>query len=303
MNSDWQALYPFASHELMLDGRRYHYLDEGQGEPLLLVHGNPTWSFYWRALVVALRNRYRLIVPDHMGCGLSDKPQRYEYRLAKHIENLSRLVESLDLKNVTLVAHDWGGAIGAGAALQSPNRFARIVMMNTAAFHSPYIPWRIRLARMPLLGTLAVRGGNAFLQAALRMALEKRENMSAQVRAGYLAPYNSWRNRVAVDRFVKDIPRNPGHPSYETLRHMEQTLHTLADRPWLLLWGMQDWCFHDWYLRRFLELIPQAEVRRLPEAGHWLVEDDPQEVIASLQEFISRHPLGKTVPSLSATLS
>ncbi len=286
--TDWRALYPFASHELMLDGQRYHYLDEGQGEPLLLVHGNPTWSFYWRALVTAFRDRYRVIVPDHIGCGLSDKPQHYNYRLAQHVENLSRLVDTLGLENITLISHDWGGAIGAGAALQTPERFVRIVMMNTAAFRSPYIPWQIWLARTPLLGSLAIRGGNAFLKAALRTAQEKHGHMTPQVRAGYLAPYNSWANRVAVDRFVKDIPRTPRHPSYETLLRMEQQLPTLADRPWLLAWGMRDWCFHEWYLRRFLELIPHAEVRRLPDAGHWLVEDAPQTVVETIGEFLTK---------------
>ncbi|HTQ37675.1 MAG TPA: alpha/beta fold hydrolase [Pirellulales bacterium] len=290
-NTTWRALYPFASHEMLLDGRRYHYLDEGQGEPLLLVHGNPTWSFYWRNLVSAFRDRYRVIVPDHMGCGLSDKPQHYNYRLAQHVENLNRLVESLDLENVTLIAHDWGGAIGIGAALQSPGRFSRFIMMNTAAFRSPHIPWQIRLARTPLLGTLAIRGGNAFLRAALRTATEKRENFTPQVRAGYLAPYHSWANRVAVNAFVKDIPCTPRHASYVTLRRMEESLPTLADRPWLLVWGMRDWCFHEWYLQRFLELIPHAEVRRLPNAGHWLVEDDPEAVIRNIDEFINQNPV------------
>ena len=240
MVDDWRSLYPFASHELRIAGERYHYLDEGQGPPLVLVHGNPTWSFYWRALVAAFRGRYRVIAVDHIGCGLSDKPQDYPYRLAQHAENLNRLVQSLDLNEVTLIAHDWGGAIGVAAALQSPDRFSRIVMMNTAAFRSPYIPWRIRMARTPLLGTLANRGGNAFLRAALKMALERRENMTPAVRAGYLAPYNSWANRVAINRFVKDIPRTPRHPSYATLLQMEHDLPSLADRPWLLVWGMRD---------------------------------------------------------------
>jgi cis-3-alkyl-4-acyloxetan-2-one decarboxylase len=300
MADDWRSLVPFASHELRLDGQRYHYLDEGQGQPLLLVHGNPTWSFYWRALVAAFRDRYRVIVPDHIGCGLSDKPQRYSYRLAQHAENLRRLVETLDLENITLIAHDWGGAIGVGAALQSPQRFSRFVMMNTAAFRAPHIPWKIRLARTPLLGTLAIRGGNAFLRAALRMALEKRENMTPAVRAGYLAPYNTWANRVAVDGFVKDIPRSPRHPSYATLLRMEQGLPSLADRPWLLLWGMRDWCFHEWYLQRFLDFVPQAEVRRLPDAGHWLVEDAPEEVIREINQFLSKNPLTTNAPATKA---
>jgi pimeloyl-ACP methyl ester carboxylesterase len=293
MTDEWRSLFPFQSHELRIDGHCYHYIDEGAGEPLLLVHGNPTWSFYWRKLIAAFRGNFRVISVDHIGCGLSDKPEHYLYRLRTHIANLNALVQSLDLQNITLVAHDWGGAIGVGAALQSPDRFARFVVSNTAAFRSPHIPWRIRVCHTPLLGTLAVRGANGFLNAALRMAMEHPERMTAPERAGYSAPYDSWANRVAINRFVKDIPLTPRHPSYETLFEIERGLPSLADRPWLLLWGMRDWCFHPWYLNRFLDFIPQAEVNKLEHAGHWINEDAPEEVIGAIQGFLRRHPVSR----------
>ncbi len=152
----WRSLYPFTSHELRFDGLRYHYLDEGQGEVLLLVHGNPTWSFYWRELIRRWREHYRVVAVDHIGCGLSDKPHDYPYCLARHVDNLAALVGELNLQAITLVAHDWGGAIGVGAALADPDRFARFTLMNTAAFRSRQIPLRIRVCRTPLLGPLAV---------------------------------------------------------------------------------------------------------------------------------------------------
>jgi cis-3-alkyl-4-acyloxetan-2-one decarboxylase len=288
MSLDWKSLYPFSSREIRVGGHRYHYVDEGQGEPLVLVHGNPTWSFMWRNLILALRERYRVIAVDHIGCGLSDKPQDYPYRLRAHIENLSALVHTLDLENITLIAHDWGGAIGVGAALDSPDRFARFVLSNTAAFRSPHIPWQIRLARAPILGTFANRGLNLFLRGALRSALEKPERIMPDVRAGYLAPYQSWHDRVAIDRFVKDIPRSARHPTYGTLLHIEQNLPSLADRPWLLLWGMRDWCFHQWYFNRFHDFIPEAEVCRLPDAGHLVIEDAADQVIQAIDQFLTR---------------
>ena len=165
MADDWRSLYPFNSRQFTVGSHRLHYLDEGQGPPLLLVHGNPTWSFYWRDLIAALRPQFRVIAIDHLGCGMSDKPQDYPYRLQNHIDNLSRLVEHLELRELTLVAHDWGGPIGLGAALEMPKRFARFVILNSAAFRSPHIPWQIRLARTPLLGTVANRGLNLFLRA------------------------------------------------------------------------------------------------------------------------------------------
>ena len=157
---DWHPLYPFESHEIRLGGMRYHYLDEGAGPALVLVHGNPTWSFMWREIVLALRGKFRLIVPDHMGCGLSDKPSpaRYSYRLAQRVTDLVQLIEHLDLQHVTLVAHDWGGAIGMGAAVAAPGRFERFVLMNTAAFLAPVVRFASGSAICPLSAKSACKG-------------------------------------------------------------------------------------------------------------------------------------------------
>jgi len=292
--ADWRSLYRFTSHSLDLDGHRYHYVDEGQGETLLLVHGNPTWSFYWRNLIRALAPRYRLIAIDHMGCGLSDKPSGYRYRLEQHIENLSRLVERLDLRDVTLVAHDWGGPIGLGAALAAPERFARFVLMNTAAFRSREIPWRIRICRTPLLGRVAVQGLNAFARAALRMAVCHHDRMAAEVRAGFLAPYDEWSNREAIYRFVQDIPLSPGHPSYDTLKTIENGLPKLASHPWLLLWGMRDWCFTPRFLERFKHFVPAAEVVTFADAGHYVVEDAHERITPAIEDFLERHSIARS---------
>ncbi len=205
----FESEYPFPSKFFDLDGVRYHYVDEGQGETLLCVHGNPTWSFAWRNLIKDLSRDYRVLAVDHVGCGFSDKPQAYEYRLARHIENLSRFVVGLDLKNITLLAHDWGGAIGMGAAGKMPDRFSRFVLFNTAAFRSQRIPWRIAVCRWPLLGTFGVRGMNLFARAALWMAVCRHERMTPAVRRGLLAPYDNWHNRVAIQRFVEDILHFP----------------------------------------------------------------------------------------------
>lgn len=286
---NWRALYPFESHWLDLRGVRFHYLDEGQGEPLLLVHGNPTWSFYWRELVKALRGKYRLIVPDHVGCGFSDKPQQYEYRLARHVENLGRLIDHLQLKELTLLAHDWGGAIGLGAAVAEPARFRRLILFNTAAFRSRRVPWRIRICRIPLFGEVAVRGLNAFARAALWMAVAKRERMTPQVRAGLLAPYNSWANRIAIHRFVKDIPIARSHPSYAALETIENGLTSLANRPFMFIWGMQDWCFTPHFLERFLEFFPNADVHRLTDASHYVIEDAHEQIVPLVESFLAKH--------------
>jgi len=129
-----------------------------------------------------------VVVPDHIGCGLSDKPspREYPYRLERRVEDLKQLVERLDLRDVTLVGHDWGGAIGLGAAVKMPERFSRLVLMNTAAFPSSRCPWRIRVCRTPLLGQLGLQGLNLFSRAALRMATARPGELKQEARAGLL---------------------------------------------------------------------------------------------------------------------
>ncbi len=291
-DSDWRRLYPFASRWITLGSWRCHYVDEGAGRPVLLVHGNPTWSFYWRELILALRADCRVVAIDHIGCGLSDKPpeKAYPYTLAQRIADLRKFIEELDLREITLVAHDWGGAIGLGAAVAFPERVAALVLTNTAAFRATTCPLRIRLCRIPLLNRLAIQGLNLFARAALRMAVLHPERITAPVRAGLLAPYNSWRNRVAIRRFVEDIPLHPTHPSYATLAEVERELTSLASHPVCLIWGMRDWCFTPQFLDRFLEYFPRAEVHRLVDAGHYLMEDQPELVVAIVHRFV--HQIG-----------
>jgi haloalkane dehalogenase len=283
--------YPFPSKFFDLDGLRYHYVDEGVGEVLLCVHGNPTWSFAWRNLIKELSADYRVIAVDHIGCGFSDKPQQYEYRLARHVDNLSRFVAGLNLQNVTLLAHDWGGAIGLATATRLPERFARFVLFNTAAFRSQRIPFRIAVCRWPLLGAMGVRGLNLFARAALSMAVCRHERMTPAIRAGYLAPYGSWAERVAIQRFVEDIPLAADHPSYATLVALEEALPTLASKPMLFIWGERDWCFTPVFLDEFLERFPCADSLRLPEAGHYVFEDAPERIVPRVSEFLRAHPL------------
>lgn len=270
--SGLSELYPFESHYLTTDGVRMHYVDEGQGPPMVMLHGNPTWSFYYRELIKAFRKDHRVIVPDHIGCGLSDKPQNYPYTLATHIANLERLLESLELRDVTLVVHDWGGAIGFGWAARHADLVRRFVVFNTAAFPGP-CALRIRVCRIPVLGDLAVRGLNLFARGALTFGCESSANMPPPVRRGYLLPYDSWANRVATLRFVQDIPLRQDAASHATLSDIERSLQRFAEHPMLICWGMKDFCFHEWFLREWTRRFPHAQVREFADAGHYVVED------------------------------
>jgi cis-3-alkyl-4-acyloxetan-2-one decarboxylase len=286
--SDWRKLYPFQSRWAEAPAGRMHYIDEAphHSHALLFVHGNPTWSFHWRNLILALRKSYRCVAPDHLGCGLSDKPATF-LRLDRHIDNLVALVERLGLERITLVAQDWGGAIGLGAMLRMPTRLERIVLFNTAAFPPRYIPWQIQACRVPLVGRLAVQGANLFSRAALSMTLARQTRLDPCVAAGYLAPYDSWPNRRAVYGFVRDIPANQYHPTWQTLAAIERALQTVADRPIALIWGMRDWCFRPDCLERFVAAWPDAQVHRLGDVGHWVVEDAPEEAIPTVEKFLT----------------
>lgn len=283
--------YPFESHFLDLSGHRYHYIDEGSGPVLLMVHGNPTWSFAWRAYIREFSVDHRVIAVDHMGCGFSDKPADYRYRLSQHSENLVALLDRLDLQQVTLCAHDWGGAIGMTAATWRPERFSRFILANTAAFRSRRLPLRIACCRIPGLGAVLVRGLNLFSRAALRMAVADPRRLTDAARAGYLAPYNSWAHRIAVHRFVQDIPLSPRHPSHDLLARTEAGLEQFAGHPVLLTWGERDWCFTTDFLREFQRRFPDAETLTFPDAGHYLFEDALPGVLEGIREFLVRHPI------------
>lgn len=279
-----KTLYPFKSNFLDLNGQNYHYVNEGDGDPILMVHGNPTWSFYYRDLIKEFSKTNQVIAPDHIGCGLSSKPQDYDYTLKNHIKNLEKLIKFLDLKNITLIVHDWGGAIGVGLATKYPQLFKKIVILNTAAFHLNRIPKRIALCKLPVFGEFIVRRFNAFAGPATFMTTHKK--LSNKVKAGYLYPYNSYKNRKAVAEFVKDIPMDEGHRSYKTLKDVEGDLSKLQAIPKLILWGGEDFCFNDDFYAKWLNIYPDAKSIYFKDAGHYVIEDKKDECIKEIKNFI-----------------
>ena len=289
--ADVREIYPWQGEDLTLpSGHRLHYLDEGSGPPLLMVHGNPTWSFYWRPLVAGLSDRFRCVVPDHLGCGLSDKPQDWDYTMSAHAENLVALIDALDLRDITLVLHDWGGAIGMSAALQRSDRIARVVIFNTAAFYGP-LPLSIKLARWPVIGELALQGLNGFARVALWTASGDRSHLKGAVGRGYLAPYKSWRHRIAQLAFIRDIPLEADHPTRPAMEELESRFDSFSSLPTLIIWGAKDFVFTHRFLSRWTQAYPAAEVHSLADAGHYVVEDAGPRIVPLMSEWMDRHPL------------
>lgn len=282
---DWlHALYPFEPKRFDTGRGVMSYLDEGQGdEAVVMVHGNPTWSFFYRNIVLGLRGKVRCIVPDHLGCGLSEKPAAFDYTLGEHIGNLRALLDRLQLRKIHLLVHDWGGPIGLGAAFRQPDQLGRVVIMNTAAFADTVVPLRIRLCRVPVLGEWLVRGMNGFAWPATWMAVT--QPLPAAVKRGYLFPYDNWAHRIATHRFVVDIPTGSGRSCDRALAEVEKGLPLLRERPVTLLWGGRDFCFNRHYFERWQGLLPGAAADYLTEAGHYLLDDAPAHCLA----VISRH--------------
>lgn len=269
-----------------MDGGCLHYIDEGRGPVVVMVHGNPTWSFYYRHLIHSLKQKYRVICLDHLGCGMSDKPSDYKYDLKNHVSNLNSLLDFLAIDRCSLIVHDWGGAIGFGVATKRLDNIDKIVVLNSAAFRSKRIPLRIQICRIPFIGEILVRGLNGFAFFAQFMTVVK--SMSPSVKKAYIAPYDSWKNRIAIYRFVRDIPLKPSHQSYPLLVDIENGLEEVKKKkiPLLLLWGGKDFCFNKDFFERWRQFFPEAKYHYFNDGGHYILEDKHKEIIPLVREFL-----------------
>ncbi len=286
--------YPFNPERFKLSsGYELSYIslnaERGDHEtsPIVMLHGNPTWSYYYRHVLQYFKATHQVVAIDHLGMGLSDKPQKYHYSLVNHIHNVIEILDHLNIKKATFIMHDWGGAIGHGVALKRPDLVGAMVSMNTAAFLSKRIPWRIALCKIPFLGEWLVRTFNAFALPATFMAVKKK--LSKEVRHSYLLPYNNYQNRIATARFVQDIPLHPSHPTYSTLQEIEKGLPRLNSLPKIFIWGEKDFCFTPHFLYRFTQIFPNAKSTIFPDAGHYLLEDKRDEVIKVIEEFLNEY--------------
>ncbi len=291
----FENLYPFESHFLNINGHDLHYIDEGTGNPVLMLHGNPTWSFYFRHLIKELSTsaNFRTIVPDHIGCGFSDKPGigSYDYTLKNRINDIEALINHLNFRpdeKICLILHDWGGMIGLAWALRNMDRIDKIVITNTSGFFLPHntkFPLRLWLLKyLKPFAVPAVLGFNLFSRAALCMAPYKK--LSKAVKAGLTAPYNSWKNRIATLRFVQDIPITPEDKSYRLVKHVEDNLHLFEEKKMLILWGQHDFVFNLSFLAEWRRRFPKVPVRLFETAGHYLFEDKPGETTALIKGFL-----------------
>jgi cis-3-alkyl-4-acyloxetan-2-one decarboxylase len=294
--------YPFAPHRIEIrPGIAMSYLDEGPrgAEVVVMLHGNPSWSYYWRHLALGLRDRYRCIVPDHVGMGLSDKPDDapdaspcYDYTLQSRVDDLATLLGALDITGpVTLVVHDWGGMIGFGWALSHMPQVKRLVILNTAAFPLPSakaMPWQLSLGRDSRIGGFLIRALNLFARGAAWLGTERR--LTAAVRRAYIAPYTGWRNAIGTLRFMQDIPLREGDRAWPLVAQAGRHLHEFADRPVFIGWGLRDFVFDRHFLDGFVRAMPNADVHAFEDAGHYVLEDKHEVLVPAIRAFLDAHP-------------
>jgi pimeloyl-ACP methyl ester carboxylesterase len=289
----FDGTFPFSPHAHVVDGVDMHYVDEGSGEPIVMLHGDPTWGYLYRNFIPALAQHYRCIVPDHMGMGKSSVLQERErYCLEQHRANLESLLLSLDLRDITLILHDWGGPVGLGFATRHPERIKRLVLMNTWAF-APWpggpFPRLLEIIRSER-GEAFVLQKNGYLAPALQGTTFHREKLTPAVMQAYQAPFPTPESRLALLCWSRDIPVQESDVSFAEMKRIEEDLPRFSNLPILLVWGMQDPVLPASVLHRWQQLYPHATTHEIEDASHFLQEDAPERIVSLIEAFLNAHP-------------
>lgn len=280
-----RTAYPFAPHYFSTDQGQIHYVDEGQGSPIVMVHGTPVWSFLWRAFIKDFSRDHRCVAPDHLGFGLSDKPANGAYQPAVHAQNLDNLISHLGLRNITLVVHDFGGPIGLSYALEHPENVRRLVIFNT---------WMWPLSDdQQMTGMRKIMGGRfgRFLYTRINfsprffypLVFGDRKNRDRGVQQQYIRATTRPSERMAMWTFARELVDST--PWYAQLLAKHERLAAI---PSLILWGMKDSAFRPKQLERWRQLLPHAEVVEFPDSGHFVQEEAPQEAVGAIRSFLAR---------------
>lgn len=281
-------LLPWQSHFAQVAGFQMHYIDEGPREPgapvVILLHGNPTWCFYYRHVIEALRSRFRVIVPDYIGMGLSERPLGRHFRAEDRIDHAEELVKLLGLKRFSLVMHDWGGPIGTGLAQRNIAAVERLVYLNTTLTETESLPGIIKTAARPIIGRYLTMRSMRFLK--LMTSLGVCRKLSRRVKEAYYYPYLTSARRAAIWDFVADIPFDSDHASYASMLQMADRLPQMRHIPVQIIWGLRDPCFHRAMLDKVAGHFPQASILEIPDASHLLLEDAHEQACEVIHEFL-----------------
>jgi cis-3-alkyl-4-acyloxetan-2-one decarboxylase len=285
---NFDGTFPFEARYTEVGEVRLHYVDEGPHDapPILMLHGNPTWSYMYRRPIELLSaSGHRCVAFDHMGFGRSGKPpEPRRYILSNHVMNAVALLDQLDLRDVTLVMHDWGGPIGLGATLERRDRIRALVVMNSWAWELPsFLPGFLRQFRTEGLGEILALGGNLAVEA-IPGGMARRDPDPLMMEA-YRAPFPDYWSRIGTLAFVRDVPLTESDVSAPLMGQIHDSLASL-ELPLQLVWGMRDRVFVPAFIQEWLALFPGSPVQEL-DASHYLVEDRPDEVAEAIDRFVT----------------
>ncbi|HAK89986.1 MAG TPA: alpha/beta hydrolase [Nitrospiraceae bacterium] len=275
--------YPFKSHFLELEMGKMHYVDEGSGEPIVMVHGNPAWSFLYRHLIKCLSKNYRCIAVDLIGFGLSDKPWNWSYYPEDHAKNLKLLIEKLDLKGITLVVQDWGGPIGLSYAVNSPENMKRIIIMNTWMWSVKGDPYYERFSKFVggPIGRFLIKRFNFFVRVIMKKAMGDTSKLPTSIHQHYFKALEIPEQRKGCWTFPKRII-----DSSDWLDFLWSQSDKIKDKPALILWGMKDIAFREQELSRWISLFSDSKTIKYDDVGHFVQEEKGSELCPVIEEFL-----------------
>ncbi len=283
----FSEVYPFESHFSVIDskGNRVHYLEEGSGETVLLLHGFPSWSFMYRDLIHELRPDFRCIALDHLGYGFSDKPLLYKYNISNHIKNAVKFAENMKFRKFHIVMHDFGVAVGLAMAERWPERISSMIFLNSSCFKMPRLFFILMLFKCPIISTILTRITNCLQRIYLHLGSGA---MNSQIEYGYLRPYDSYFNRIAISQGLKDIPLFPDHPSLSVYDDIESKAFVLSNKKMKFLWAELDFVHTKASLKRWAKILPNALLKRYEHGNYFLLEDS-QDARSAIRAFLLKN--------------
>jgi haloalkane dehalogenase len=282
-NETFDGTYPFKPHFEKINGFNMHYADEGTGEPIVCLHGEPTWSYLYRNFIKELSKANRVIAPDQMGFGKSDIPQDKEYLMKEHVENFTHLLLRLDLENITLVIQDWGGPIGLGFAVDHAERIKRLVIMNTSVgiMNEDRKPWYAILEEKGIYKQFIMN-----IEGLIKGGIYQKDNITESMINAYTAPFPSEEYYIGAFAWPKDIPVGDSHPSAPIMSHVRNNLDKLLEKDKILIWGMKDPIFPEKTIEWWHKIYPEIKTFQIQYASHFLQEDSPLEIIKIIKKFL-----------------
>jgi haloalkane dehalogenase len=279
-----QDEYPFSDHWFQQGGAAMHYVDEGSGTPVLMLHGNPTWSYLYRHVIRELAGTCRSIAPDYPGFGFSEHPPGYGYTPPEHAARVTALVDHLRLDGLLLVVQDWGGSIGLSVAVDRPESVAGLVILNTWCWPPDWNLWSFSFVMGGPLGRFLQLKRNFFARRMVPWGIAREDRKTPQVLKAYTDPFPTPQSRMGTYVFPRAIRK-----SAVWLRSVEAKLSCLGGKPVEMVWAMKDPAFgKERYIRRWLGHFPDAAVDRVARASHYLQEDCPERIAAALRRLLDR---------------